>query len=176
MKISRAITLASLATVAIAGCIGLAASSPANAAPQPSATSARTAALTSVTRAARSGPEASTILPAGATLHPGQVWFSPHRDVALGFSREGILEIWHAGQGIVWRAPEAFGDRAVFLPDGNLVVFRDEYPVWRALPGPNWGCAETHACTLHVQDNGNVTLREPFDGPVYWESHTPFMP
>jgi hypothetical protein len=180
INITRAITGAALAAVAVASGFAVAASPAASTVHQPRAIAARagTSADDSpggvrVNLADFTHPADDNIIYAPATLNPGDQWTSPDGQTGLEFTSDGYLEVWQGNQGnTVWQASSNPGARATFQNDGNLVIYDSNgNPVWAAQGSSVPFCTTTATCTLHVQDDGNVTLRNQLNLP-YWASNT----
>jgi PASTA domain len=113
-------------------------------------------------------PRASSVLPAGGQLNPGQYLQAPRQPYTCVMQGDGNLVVYKLGSSPVW-ATGTDGKGAVVAimqGDGNLVLYTAAHvPVWAS------GTNGSPGAQLVMQDDGNLVIYRP-DGTPIWASNT----
>jgi hypothetical protein len=113
-------------------------------------------------------PRASSVLPAGAQLNPGQFLQAPQQPYTCVMQSDGSLVVYKLGSDVLWGTGTA-GKGAAFAimqGDGNLVLYTAaQVPVWASDTAGNPGAH------LAMQDDGNLVIYRA-DGRPVWASNT----
>ena len=113
-------------------------------------------------------PRASSVLPAGGQLNPGQYLQAARQPYTCVMQSDGNLVVYKLGSTPVWATGTNGKGAAIAIMqgDGNLVLYTAAHvPVWASNTNGNPGAQ------LVMQDDGNLVIYRP-DGRPIWASNT----